>query len=299
MQATRLLKRSVTSAEDLLSEGVFFMHFVLLVYDICNPVTEDNLWSHHLQHLLRIATHRGLGASGNETFFNIMGFALMIDAHASLAGSGGGIVKYHVEAPLLTIERLRSRPARAPCTRYYEQEVDYLHPLTVFNFEALDMMARCSYLALRLRQEYNTSADPQQLLPAHLGNIGQFQAEMYGVWVNSWPAFLPRDSPLAGARLTPRLRLLFENVRNSRLAQQIDALLTLIKGISVPQRHRPLLVYQHVSGPNACESVCSRRSRETLRECIDLGLDNCRTTRPRSTLCSFCNVPSRIRNSDN
>ena len=48
MQATRLLSRSVTSDNDLVSDGVFFLHFLLLVYDISNPLHEENLWFQHL-----------------------------------------------------------------------------------------------------------------------------------------------------------------------------------------------------------------------------------------------------------
>lgn len=116
---------------------------------------------------------------------NILGFASVIDKHASLAGdSNGDIARKRRQKGIVTSDQIKGGVAqtRVPCSMYYEQKMDWLQDLTIFHFEPLTVMARCSQLGLRLRRELCSSRNPRQTAQAHLGTIAQFQARRDPDW---------------------------------------------------------------------------------------------------------------------
>lgn len=77
---------------DLLSDGVFFRHYLLFVYDICIPVQSDDagtdMSAEHLDHLRRIAVHRHHHFGGREPHAYTIWSICQLDVYACLMGSG-------------------------------------------------------------------------------------------------------------------------------------------------------------------------------------------------------------------
>lgn len=94
-QALAVSSTTTTSSNinnDLLSDGVFFRHYLLFVYDICIPVQSDDagtdMSAEHLDHLRRIAVHRHHHFGGREPHAYTIWSICQLDVYACLMGSG-------------------------------------------------------------------------------------------------------------------------------------------------------------------------------------------------------------------
>lgn len=78
-----------TTRDDLLSDGVFFRHFLLFIYDICIPMqTQDagaDMWALHLNHLREIALQRHRRA-GHEPYAYITWSICELDMYVQRVG---------------------------------------------------------------------------------------------------------------------------------------------------------------------------------------------------------------------
>ncbi|KAG8623586.1 hypothetical protein KVT40_008562 [Elsinoe batatas] len=209
--ATRSLARSLRSEEDLNSDGVLYLHFLLLVYDICNPLNDENMWYQHMQQLRRIGVNRNQALDTNtDIYWQVLGFALMLDIQAAFSGRDSrGLAAAHAAGELMPVLPPPIAPM-PPSSPIHRQEVEMMVPLITFSREIMFVTTRLSQLSLRSRQD---STDPelgQQAIAAKQQAIGQFQTDLWAAWNQYYPSFLPRDDPRAGLMLSNRLRQLFE-----------------------------------------------------------------------------------------
>ncbi|PSK43670.1 hypothetical protein B9Z65_7184 [Elsinoe australis] len=209
--ATQLLARSVRSEADLNTDGVFFLHFLLLVYDSCNPLNDNNMWHQHVLQLKRIGKNRTRSQNSNtEVCWQILGFALVLDIQAGLSGRDtAGLAAAQVAGELALIPATPMSPM-PPTSPLHQQEMEMLPSLVNFAREIMGLTAELSQLALRSRDEQPDPARRQRAIAARQQAIGQFQTDTWNAWNQYYPPFLQRDDPRAGLMLSNRLRQLFE-----------------------------------------------------------------------------------------
>ena len=145
-----------------------------------------------------------------ETTQCVVTFALVLDTHANLAANtSGGLLRAHLQRELVQPDASVLIASRSP---YRHQETELMPTLLNFCHDALKLTMRMTQLALQLRTLTCNSRNSQQVVVSRANAIGQFQNELYGFWLASFPAFLARDDPNAASQLAPRLRYLFEQV---------------------------------------------------------------------------------------
>lgn len=84
------LQNSLRASEDLSSDVALLTHFILLLYEIAASEPKgSNLWSAHLEQLLRIIKLRH-DIHGPERYSFIIWWMFVIDVHAVLTGGGNG-----------------------------------------------------------------------------------------------------------------------------------------------------------------------------------------------------------------
>lgn len=212
-QTTGLLAQSVRSVNDLQSDGVFYLHFILLVYDACNPLDDANMWDRHVQHLRQtIMTRRRQRPSENALDY-MAGFALWLDTQAALTGrdSGAqGLLRSHMSDDLF--------PASTPTTERGgiftsgsdAQDTD----LFVFGKESLTLMGKLGILAVSMRSEQHSPQNPsatQQILLARQRAVRNFQTELYEYWTRAHPSIIARENPVASSHLPGRVRHVYDS----------------------------------------------------------------------------------------
>ncbi|PKX95730.1 uncharacterized protein P174DRAFT_459233 [Aspergillus novofumigatus IBT 16806] len=89
-QAFLSLQSSIWSEKDLLLDGLFLTHFLLLAYELAAAELDgSNLWSHHISRLLHISALRR-SAFGTEPYPHIVWWICSVDLYALLSGAGTG-----------------------------------------------------------------------------------------------------------------------------------------------------------------------------------------------------------------
>ncbi|KAF2156969.1 hypothetical protein K461DRAFT_263929 [Myriangium duriaei CBS 260.36] len=210
--ATRVLALSIRSDEDLNSNGVFLMHYLLLIYDICNPVNEDHVWLQHSQQLKRIVSNRvHEGQASFGVCWQVFSHALWLETQASLAGReiGSSAMPQELGEMLQPVAAwIRPMP---PGTAYHQQETDMLKPIVRFTHHMISLTGQLGQLARQSRSEDSSLVSRQQALAARQQAAGAFQNDIWQAWNQYYPSRLPRNDVTAGRLLSPRCRLLFES----------------------------------------------------------------------------------------
>ncbi|KAL4812230.1 hypothetical protein BDW67DRAFT_129350 [Aspergillus spinulosporus] len=97
------LQSGLQNCDDVLSDGLFLTHFLLLIYQIAltTPSERSNLWSHHMSRLLQLSLLRHSVAE-RERYPVIIWLICHIDLYALLSGAGSGeYIRAAVESHLL------------------------------------------------------------------------------------------------------------------------------------------------------------------------------------------------------
>jgi len=218
-QSTSLLSESVRSQDiDLQSDGLFYLHFILLICDACNSIDDDNLWYSHVHHLTQsIATRRRQKNNPSETSGYMVGLALWLDTQAALSGrdSGAGLLRAHVNNDLFPATIPVHELQVFPFGQYPTSEQDMMAQLLPFGKDALTMLGKLGAIALSMRNETlspHSQQAAQQLLIARQRTVRQFHVDLYEFWHRAHPSFLPLEDPTARQRLSPRLRHIYDSV---------------------------------------------------------------------------------------
>jgi len=220
---TGLLSQSVRSKDfDLHSDGLFFLHFILLIYDTCNPVDDDNLWYRHVQHLCQTWLTRLRVPVKDSAMAFIIGHALCIDTQAALAGrdSGAGLARAHISNNLFTPFAPVFQPNLSPASSQQLEESEFvLSGVPGLSLCVTSMTARLGILALGMRNSLHSPQTPQaaqSMLLARQHAVQQYQAEFHACWARSHPLGLPDEDPTPVAHMPERLRYTYSAVSGTR-----------------------------------------------------------------------------------
>ncbi|KAK3116576.1 hypothetical protein LTR53_002944 [Teratosphaeriaceae sp. CCFEE 6253] len=203
---------SPTTAEELVSDGVFLRHFLLFIYDICVPMDADHggdvMWAQHLNHLRSISLQRHR-RFGRERYGYVLWSICELDLYACLLGSGdcefaNTIIENGMVPPLEA-----QVPAAASSSSYLPAEIQ-VFPIIQGLHQGVIMSA--IKIAQQAQQFRTISIRPSPGAQARLqAGVIRLQHEILTSWARSYPEFLGPESPQAGYSLPPRVRYVFEH----------------------------------------------------------------------------------------
>lgn len=199
-RALQLLHQTIRSEQDLVSDGVLFLHFLLLIYDVCSPLDGENPWHRHVQQLLRIVSARHARRDVRSiTVVQILTLTIWIDTQACLAGR-------HPAGLMLGHELFRGGSFHEQLTAELSPELSVLRPFTV---QALQCFTELADIIKRIRimPTRGTSLVP---ITSDLDRpMANYQTRLARVWVEAHPAILPARTPLAAIHLAYPSRFVF------------------------------------------------------------------------------------------
>lgn len=302
-QSTSLLSESVRSQDiDLQSDGLFYLHFILLVCDACNLIDDDNLWHRHVHHLAHsITTRRRQKDRPSEALDYMVAMALWLDTQAALSGrdSGIGPLRAHVINDLFLTTPPTHELQTTAFGQFPNSENDMMVQLLPFCKSTLTMLEKLGAIALSMRNEIlspHSQQAAQQLLVARQRTIRQFHVELYEFWNRAQPLFLPLDDSAARQRLPPRPRHLYDSVSRRTNCFMFSALLIYIcAGASLTLHLCNLLAHMHVSRTAATKSCGASGSQSELQYGAGYDSGNVARWLYRSENDRICGVSSRLR----
>lgn len=212
---------TATSPNDLMLDGVFLRHFLLLIYDMSIPIQAgddgtESLWAGHLNHLRLIAIQRHQ-SRGREPYGNFLWTIFQLDMYAGLMGSGNcgfvqTIVSHNMLPPLNQQIPALSAGQTAEMIGYLPEEALVFPAVLHLNEGIVLRTAKIAQVAQSFRSE-NT-----EQCPASPGTYArwqatamQLQAEMHAFWQQAYPDHLGPELQ-ASSGLPSRVRAVFENV---------------------------------------------------------------------------------------
>ncbi|EQL38813.1 hypothetical protein BDFG_00341 [Blastomyces dermatitidis ATCC 26199] len=154
-QTLPFLQTSMRSHQDLSSDGVFLTHFLLLIYEIAAAEPGgSNLWSHHLERLLRIFLMRN-ELFKTEKFPFIIWWVCSIDLYALFSGTGTGeFIGAVLENDMIPPPTFHLYPLGPDGTSIiYPEERDILPTVLQINHDIFVLAARLGLLASEFRAQ--------------------------------------------------------------------------------------------------------------------------------------------------
>ncbi|KAI9832370.1 MAG: hypothetical protein M1819_004358 [Sarea resinae] len=237
-QALPSLKSTMKGKEDLSSDGPFLTHFLLLIYEVISgnlPLQDcetdwvqilaadqgaSNLWSGHLEHLLRITLLRH-DRFGHEPYPHLIWWLCVMDVYASLSGTGHGeyihtlLANNLVPSPkeTLHLETLSRK------NQISQEEFDLLYSISAFQRKIVLLAARVGRLAGKFRNEESQerSVDGDQGVYGHDqrmlmgGQVSQLQEELRRSWATEKPHWLLDPDWLSFERLPRQAQVLLNH----------------------------------------------------------------------------------------
>ncbi|KAF2169019.1 hypothetical protein M409DRAFT_21030 [Zasmidium cellare ATCC 36951] len=210
-----------SSPPDLLSDGVFFRHFLLFVYDICIPMQSDDggtaLWAEHLNHLGRIAVQRR-ESTGNEPYAYTLWSICELDVYACLLGSGNcdflrKLMNHNMipslEQQILGLSTTQTQGAAA----FLPNQPNIFRAILHLNQGILLRTAKLAQTAQTFRQEATAAkgAVAPETWARWQSTAAQLQTELHTFWQQSYPENLlgPLSDPPNPSTLPERIAALF------------------------------------------------------------------------------------------
>ncbi|KAK5110806.1 hypothetical protein LTR62_005517 [Meristemomyces frigidus] len=201
-----------TTADDLLSDGVFLRHLLLLIYDVCVPMdTDQAMWAQHLVHLRTKAVQRHQRL-GREPHGYLLWLICELDMYACLLGNGTcefvQTMLHHNMLPTLD-QQIPSSGTDGP---YLPTETHILPPIQQLNEGVLLHTVKLAQLAHACRTEASQLPHPTPESTTRWQTaVSRLQSELVTFWTQTYPPFLGPDSSEAGRHLPPRPRHVFEH----------------------------------------------------------------------------------------
>ncbi|KAK4553012.1 hypothetical protein LTR86_009936 [Recurvomyces mirabilis] len=204
-----------TTADHMLSDGVFLRHLLLFIYDICVPMASDHdghvMWATHLSHLRTIAVQRHQ-RFGREPHGYLLWLICELDMNACLLGSGNcEFVRTMLQNDMLpTLDQ--QIPASLIGSPYSQNEARILPAIQRLNEGVVLNTIKLAQLAQACRSEAAAVAVPSPGANARWqAAVSRLQGELVNFWTASYPEFLGPDTWEAGRALPPRPRYVFEH----------------------------------------------------------------------------------------
>ncbi|KAL2864566.1 uncharacterized protein BJX67DRAFT_373754 [Aspergillus lucknowensis] len=154
-QAMPSLQASLQNCEDVLSDGLFLTHFLLLIYQItfAKPSHGSSLWSHHMSRLLQLSLLRQ-SVAGRERYPLVIWLVSHVDLYALFSGAGAGeYVKAAVTNHLLPEAELLFHPTGSESpAMLYTGEYDVLLLIMRLHRESFLLAVRLGLFAAEVRR---------------------------------------------------------------------------------------------------------------------------------------------------
>jgi hypothetical protein len=211
-------QRPASSADDLLSDGLFLRHYLLLIYDICMPAdandTGAGMWVDHLQQLIRLTQNRS-ARFGKEPHAFVMHSICAFDTYACLMGHGN-CDYFRTVFTQNIVPTLSAALSPAPQRTGWSNEA-HTHP--IINSLMRGVMIHTAKLAQAAQQFRREAAERTTVSPGRCARwqaqVFQLQTELGNFWTQTYPEFLEKDSPMAGQVLDVRMRYVFDHVSHN------------------------------------------------------------------------------------
>ncbi|EME39143.1 hypothetical protein DOTSEDRAFT_75032 [Dothistroma septosporum NZE10] len=208
---------TATSPNDLISDCVFFRHFLLFVYDICIPMQNEdgaNMWAEHLNHLRRIAAQRR-GVFNNDSYSHTVWVIMELDIAACLLGSGNcDFVRTIMDQGLLPplAQQIPSSSMSPGQGAFSPEEAHIFPPILALNQSIVLQTAALAQTAQRYRLEARSrDTAPSPGTWARLqANSAQLQGDMHTTWQRYCPEYLVPYLFQTGVNLPERVKIVFE-----------------------------------------------------------------------------------------
>ncbi|KAJ5678612.1 hypothetical protein N7462_006856, partial [Penicillium macrosclerotiorum] len=181
-QAFPSLQASLRNNDDLVSDGLFLTHFLLLIYEVAAAEPHgSNLWSHHISRLLHISFLRR-SKFGREPHPFILWWICHIDLYALLSGAGTGeFVRAIMDHQMLPGSECLLYPAVPEgYSVIYADEHDSLPAIMRLYAETFTLAAQLGSLASQLRQnKQSASASEFNQRSKEIGSLRQALARLW------------------------------------------------------------------------------------------------------------------------
>ncbi|PYH76129.1 hypothetical protein BO82DRAFT_347741 [Aspergillus uvarum CBS 121591] len=180
-QTISTLQSRIQSNEDLLSDGSFLSHFLLLVYEVmaCN-VANSSLWSHHVSQLLHISLLRR-STPGPEPLPFVVWWVCNVDLYALLSGAGTGEYVRAVLNHQLPLD-LKSLfyPIGPEDSSLLYADYDGISTLSRLYYDTIILAIRLGVVSVELRKAKAQSFDPR--LNSRQQELGHIREALAGLW---------------------------------------------------------------------------------------------------------------------
>ncbi|SMQ52596.1 unnamed protein product [Zymoseptoria tritici ST99CH_3D7] len=242
--------------QDLLSDGVFFRHFLLFVYDICIPMQTSSssgelsgadMWAEHLSHLRLLALQRFHRNNASEPHAHLIWTICELDMYACLLGCGKcdfvqTVLSHGMLPPIERQIPPLSIAGELHTTAFVQSEVNIFPAVLRLNEGIVLRTAKIAQTAQIIRAE----ASEFENLPIPPQIYARWRAAADGLNANlqaCWEGFNPKGL-LNDRDLPQRLRFVLENATLLYHAAASYVLTTLHPSQPAPPA---ILVSQHVT----------------------------------------------------
>ncbi|KAI4849518.1 hypothetical protein E4T45_05880 [Aureobasidium sp. EXF-8846] len=191
--------------------SLFYLHFVLLIYDICcaaQSTLDQDMWAQHLDHLARLA-YRLREDELDKTQVYMLWYILYLDTQSYLAGNeeAGSCVR----AYLADDSFLPTWTQFQHANQDLELQNDSGASFAVYDLAqyVCKQFAELSELAWQIRKETNEGRGN-----VHIRRkcIDEFHYNLYSGWTRRYQKILEQTSSEAGLWLDPLLRMMLDFV---------------------------------------------------------------------------------------
>lgn len=216
-QALPCLQKTLRRPEDLSSDGALLTHFTLLLYEIAAAAPRSsNLWSQHLNQLLRIFVLRS-EMYESEPFAFLLWWVCNIDTHALICGTSDGelvdaMLQYNMFPTADNIVQLNGS------REYYDPSTEEAHAMPVvldFNRKIEILTCRLGLLRRNLQREADNFArrglkmSKSDLLERQR-RVADIQQALRRTWSDQMPPYIAMG--IRNNNLPTRARGIFDNV---------------------------------------------------------------------------------------
>ena len=188
-QAFPSLQISLRNSDDLVSDGLFLTHFLLLIYEVAAAEPHgSNLWSNHISRLLHIAYLRRT-KFGREPHPFIIWWICHIDLYALLSGAGTGeFVRGIIDNRMLPgSECLLYPSAEEGYSVIYPDEHESLPVMMRLYADTFRLAAQLGFLAVQLRRNKHSQAFAE--FDQHHEKVGDLREALSRLWESPDVAF--------------------------------------------------------------------------------------------------------------
>ncbi|KEQ76360.1 hypothetical protein M436DRAFT_78115 [Aureobasidium namibiae CBS 147.97] len=189
--------------------SLFYLHFILLIYDICcvaQGIPDQDMWAQHLQHLARLMYCLRKDEL-DKTQAYILWYILYLDTQSSLAGNdeAGSCVRAHLANGSFLPSWTQLQYAHEDIDSQNDSgNSSTVHDLALFMCK---QFAKLSQLALRMRKE---TKEGKSDVAMRQKCIEDFHYHLYSGWTRRYQVILVRTSSEARLWVDPLSRTMLD-----------------------------------------------------------------------------------------